>query len=290
MADGCRTCHHGPADPKSPYFGKRPVASLVPTPPGPQEAFRPIDPAAQPVVGSPACDWTLDNKQSICVLDTGAVISVVRRGLLPGATSAPSRLRLQNVNGGVETLFGPRTVRLSTSMPRMEYQLIVYEANITDDCLIGTDFINANGGSVDLKLKQVFLEPPGKTVAPDERIPFPTRFVHAFDVGKFTASRVFTVVRSCQRLEVQPLSKHNCVIGPPANGTPDRLRLAQVLRAQCVMEDGTLTELDQDGARSVPWSWEVDRVSTPSETVVSTAEECDQATSSASHGHSAVLP
>ena len=190
-------------------------------------------------------------------------------------------MRIEGAIGGVDVLRGPRYVSINVNTPGVStYRCIVYEANIKDDCLIGMDFLNAHGGSIDSKTKRVYLDPPGKCVNPHERIPCPFTFSHSFDVGRFTACKVYTVVRLPRAVEVQPFQ--NAICNANLLDTPDcdeRMELAKVLRAKCIIEDGTLTEMDQNRGRPA-WLWEADERSTPvvsSEREGSTPMECDLA-------------
>jgi hypothetical protein len=63
--------------------------------------------------GSPMVQCILNSKiNSKSTVDTGSVITIVKRDLLPGPPAPPSKLRLKDVNKGTSVLYGPRVRRL----------------------------------------------------------------------------------------------------------------------------------------------------------------------------------
>jgi len=66
-------------------------------------------------------------------MDTGAAISVVRRGLLSTHTPPAAKLKLKGVLPGTTTLYGPKLVKIE--IQGKQYQdFYLYEADIQEDC------------------------------------------------------------------------------------------------------------------------------------------------------------
>ena len=81
----------------------------------------------------------IDGKITSSILDTGACISVVKRGLLPTPTPPVSKLKLKGVLPCIGQLYGPKIVKFEINDKR--YQCPIYEADIQEDCLLGLNFI-----------------------------------------------------------------------------------------------------------------------------------------------------
>ena len=70
----------------------------------------------------------LQGRKLKITLDCGAVITVVKIGVLPGPRAPPSRLRLKGVNPGTQTLYGPRKIEIQLGSVKVLWD--VYEADI----------------------------------------------------------------------------------------------------------------------------------------------------------------
>ncbi len=202
-------------------------------------------------VGSPSCVFSIAKRNVTCILDTGAQISVIRVGMLPGLRAQPSKLRLKDVNGGVSVLYGPRAVELVIGTVRFKF--LVFEAEINDECIVGMDFIRGNRGIVNADELLFTLRNP----VTNEKFSHPFTLQPSLDVGKFGASCVYAVARATLGFEIQPFSTTTCTIklsGPSDISTDDVPQLAQVLRTRCVLSsDGLITWTRSGGrpARSV---------------------------------------
>ncbi|KAK3920414.1 Retrovirus-related Pol polyprotein from transposon 412 [Frankliniella fusca] len=74
-----------------------------------------------------------------CLIDTGAVISLIRKGHLPGPPAPLSRLRIRSVTGDVAALGGP--LDLSVNWNGLIYKWQFYEADIAEECIVGSDMM-----------------------------------------------------------------------------------------------------------------------------------------------------
>jgi len=72
-------------------------------------------------------------------LDSGAAISVVKKGLLPSPTPSKSKLKLKGVLPRSGTLYGPKQVTFQIN--NKKYDFPVYESEIEEDCILGLNFI-----------------------------------------------------------------------------------------------------------------------------------------------------
>ena len=219
-----------------------------------EEASETVEPLH--IVGSPLAYLFLDNIVVCCTLDTGAVISVVRLGLFKGPRPPPSKLRLRNVDGGIKMLYGP--VLRSLKIGGHTYRFPVYEADIVDPCIIGTDFIRANGGNLDTKTQKLTLDPPAGSPL-TARVSCDFQFGTSVDIGSLGVSSVFVVVRTTHAVEIQPFGSAQCTASLQIpEQQPLGEGLVRMLRADCVLEcDGTLTADARHGGRPVVWPWDL---------------------------------
>ncbi|KAK3916875.1 Protein NYNRIN [Frankliniella fusca] len=194
-------------------------------------------------------------KKVSCILDTGAQISVTRIGILPGPRAPPSKLRLKDVNGGVSVLYGPRAVELEIGT--VKYKFLVFEAEINDECIVGMDFIRGNRGIVDADELKFTLRNP----VTHEKFSHPFTLQPSLDVGKFGAGCIYAVARATLGVEIQPYQTATCTVqlsGPSDLSDDDVPKLAQVLRARCVLESDGLVTWPKDGGRPRPRSTDSD--------------------------------
>ncbi|KAK3927231.1 Retrovirus-related Pol polyprotein from transposon 412 [Frankliniella fusca] len=102
----------------------------------------------------PRVSWHVDGlvsgKPCRFVIDQGACLTVLKRGILPEDTEASTAVCLRNAHAAAPLgkLFGPRRVTLS--LQRATVPVFVYEADINDDCLLGGDFIAAHVRTLDI--------------------------------------------------------------------------------------------------------------------------------------------
>ena len=238
-------------------FGKRPLASLAAASVEAPASVIPEPVEALPIVGSPIAQGLVDNKPTPCVLDLGAVVTIVKRGYTSGPPARVSTLRYRNADGIINSLYGPvlRTLELPGGY---KYSFPVYEADIADPCIIGTDFIHAYRGHVNSETCEFTLDAPRDHRGPERRVVWQFKFCHSINVGTFGISSIFALVRTTQSFELQPFSSANCTarLSAPASNV-ERGSLARVLRTECVLdEDGTLTAGTENGGRPVPMLWE----------------------------------
>ncbi|KAK3924610.1 Retrovirus-related Pol polyprotein from transposon 412 [Frankliniella fusca] len=95
------------------------------------------------------------------LVDLGASLTVLKRGLLPDPAPLSSTLAMRNADKTLPLsgLYGPRRVVItfqSVSVPVM-----VYEGDVHDDCLLGGDFIAAYVQSVDIDGDSMILRDGG---------------------------------------------------------------------------------------------------------------------------------
>ncbi|KAK3911416.1 Transposon Tf2-6 polyprotein [Frankliniella fusca] len=249
--------------------GKRTVASLVTKAITPGEAKAPLTQEAQvQPVGSPTAILKVNNMPVTVTIDTGAQITVLRRGLLPGPPAPPSKYRLRGVNDAVSVLYGP--VITTLKIAGEEYRCVALESDIHDECILGMDFMRVHRAVVDTGRLKLYLDSPSKNA----QVTCPFALRESSDAGKFGANSVFVVARAAVTVELQPYGSVIC----PAQlrgifPVQDRVVTARVLRAQCVLESDGSMEATMDGVHTVPMVPVASCVVSPDGTRGSSTEE-----------------
>ncbi|KAK3929423.1 Retrovirus-related Pol polyprotein from transposon 412 [Frankliniella fusca] len=201
-------------------------------------------------------------------IDTGAQITVLRRGLLPGPPAPPSKYRLRGVNDAVSVLYGP--VITTLKIAGEEYRCVALESDIHDECILGMDFMRVHRAVVDTGRLKLYLDSPSKNA----QVTCPFALRESSDAGKFGANSVFVVARAAVTVELQPYGSVIC----PAQlrgifPVQDRVVTARVLRAQCVLESDGSMEATMDGVHTVPMVPVASCVVSPDGTRGSSTEE-----------------
>ncbi|KAK3921826.1 Retrovirus-related Pol polyprotein from transposon 412 [Frankliniella fusca] len=128
--------------------------SHTPRPSGPATSSSSSSGLLPPPRLLPRVSWHVDGlvsgKPCRFVIDQGACLTVLKRGILPEDTEASTAVCLRNAHAAAPLgkLFGPRRVTLS--LQRATVPVFVYEADINDDCLLGGDFIAAHVRTLDI--------------------------------------------------------------------------------------------------------------------------------------------
>jgi hypothetical protein len=151
--------------------------------------------SATPVVALP-----IDGKQCRTILDTGAVLTIVRRGLLPGPPPDMANLHIRGVSGDVAPAYGPR--RASFQFGPVEVKWDVFEVDMSEDCLLGTDLMLHLRASVDIGYSQFVVRQRG----PGRPLPLPMaiKFHLSSKVPTWYHFNAFLCIRSPAELRVPP--------------------------------------------------------------------------------------
>ena len=124
---------------------------------------REIEPVESPVIQGAIAKVNLP-----ITLDDGSVITIVRRGLLPDQSTKSTPLRLLAVNNTTAPLFGPRKVNFTLAGEQLDFW--VYEADIKEACLLGSDFHNHYKLRIDYATKTIRVQHP--SVRTNPTLPF----------------------------------------------------------------------------------------------------------------------
>lgn len=156
-----------------------------------------------PTPGSLMATCLANDRPTKCVVDTGAVITVFKRGHLPGPLK-PSNLCLKGALPGTGKLYGPKMVDFH--FKNLHFQFPAYESNIDDDCLLGNDFIDYFDIAVESARRTITI----RRMSPDDILSNPLQItcsmVHSPSVGKFHAGLVYYVARAETALNLAPLT------------------------------------------------------------------------------------
>jgi hypothetical protein len=176
-------------------------------------------------VGSPTALLRVNDTPVTVTIDTGAQITVLRRGLLPVPSAPPSKYRLRGVNDGVSVLYGPIVTTLSIAGEK--YRCVALESDIHDECILGMDFMRVHRAVVDTGCLKFHLDSPNKK----SQVCCPFTLQASADAGKFGANSVFVVARSAVTIELQPFSSTLCPaqLKGVAQVRDDRVSTARVL-------------------------------------------------------------
>ncbi len=125
------------------------------------------------------------------LVDQGATLTVLRRGLLPDPPPASPALRMRNAGSAAPLpgLYGPRRVQLSLHNTTIAMQ--VYEGEIHDDCLLGGDFIAAYVETLEIATDTMVLRDGGARV-PMTRVTTPP---HETELSMRVETLARTVIR-----------------------------------------------------------------------------------------------
>lgn len=126
------------------------------------------------------------------------MVTIVKRGFLPGKSPPPSRLRLKGVCPGTQPLLGPRKVNFTFGSAIVPWN--VYEADIDDTCLLGADFIYKYKVHIDPDTEEMRFRP-----SPDEsQVSIPFQWERSASNGQFDSGRVFYQMRAGKNVALQP--------------------------------------------------------------------------------------
>lgn len=107
-------------------------------------------------------------------------------------------MRLKGVNPGSQILYGPR--RIGIQLGNVTVPWDVYEADIDDNCLLGSDFIYKYKVHLDPDMEVIRFRP--QPDAPQEVVPF--QWEHSSSKGLFDSGRVYYQIRVGKYVSLQP--------------------------------------------------------------------------------------
>ena len=181
--------------------------------------------------GSPIIHGKIDGVPAKKTVDSGAVSTVMKKGLLPGATPPASRLRLKGAAKGTKVLYGPRRVELDFGPVKVPWY--VYECDIEDDLLLGSDFIHKYKVHIDSENEAITIK-----IKPDSpAISVPFKWEFSPSVSSFDSGKVFYQVRAGKGVKLQPF--HSTVLN-------------ENLKTDCSIDtNGMTTEERQAAVRTI---------------------------------------
>lgn len=159
---------------------------------------RPQEPEPPELLGSPVIGGSIDGTRLNLNLDCGAVVTVLKKGRIPGPTPPPSRLRLKGVNPGTQILHGPRQANIQMGDTVVPWT--VYEADIDDDCLLGADFIHKYKVHLDPDEEVIRFRPHPNA----QQVVVPFKWEHSSSKGSFDSGRVYYQVRVGKHVRLRP--------------------------------------------------------------------------------------
>ena len=157
------------------------------------------------VVGSPLLPIKVNGVLAPkTILDTGAVLTVLRVGLLPPA-NVSTFLNLQDFNGGISSVNGPREVVFTFAGLKMTFS--VYESStMAEDCIIGTDMVFHFDIATRLAANSITVHRDDRGVL-EKPTELPVQLEHEDTPSLFAVGRVFFKVGACQSVALQPVSR-----------------------------------------------------------------------------------
>ena len=90
-------------------------------------------------IKSPEICCAVNSKPTKILVDSGSVITLIRRGYLPALNRSLSGIRVRPLCGPAAELWGPSPLKFKFGP--YEYEWEVYEADMAEDCLLGSDFM-----------------------------------------------------------------------------------------------------------------------------------------------------
>ncbi|KAK3922564.1 Coilin, partial [Frankliniella fusca] len=156
-----------------------------------------------PTPGSPMVKCTINGVNCDAVIDSGAVITIVRRGRL-GETLPLSKLRVKGVTSGTGKLYGPKL--MSYNFGGLQLRFPTYEGDIEDNCLIGNDFLDYFDIAVESARRKITIRRLSPQELLDEPNEVPCTMVHSPSVGRFQAGLVYYVARAHKNLTLAPMA------------------------------------------------------------------------------------
>ena len=111
---------------------------------------------------SPAVSGKINGAQCCISVDTGSNISIVRSDLVKQDRVLLENCWMKTVTGEKAPILGKGKLQLSIGTLQVQHEMWVVD--ITDDCILGTDFLQPHGCLVDFR--------DGKLLVGDEEIPF----------------------------------------------------------------------------------------------------------------------
>ena len=191
---------------------------------GAETAAEPATPAAGPGTSAesehrllPRVSWyvrgTVFNRPCKFVVDKGAVLTIVRRGLIKGAVQASPAVRMRNAGTDAPpaALYGPR--RVSFEFQGVLVRMSVYEADIHEDCLLGGDFIAAHVRQFDYDTDTMVLRDGDKRVQLTRETRQPEAEYPALSVRVQTVSRMVLQPRTVHYVPVTVRDIDLCGLG-----------------------------------------------------------------------------
>lgn len=93
----------------------------------------------------------INNEEVKLTVDTGANATIIRHGLLTGCKVLPASksFRLQTASGALIPVRGEAWIKLQIGTAEFNHKVLV--AEITDDCILGIDFMASHGLIVNIK-------------------------------------------------------------------------------------------------------------------------------------------
>ncbi|KAK3922116.1 Transposon Ty3-I Gag-Pol polyprotein [Frankliniella fusca] len=146
---------------------------------------------------------TINGVNCDAVIDSGAVITIVRRGRL-GETLPLSKLRVKGVTSGTGKLYGPKL--MSYNFGGLQLRFPTYEGDIEDNCLIGNDFLDYFDIAVESARRKITIRRLSPQELLDEPNEVPCTMVHSPSVGRFQAGLVYYVARAHKNLTLAPMT------------------------------------------------------------------------------------
>jgi len=134
------------------------------------------------------------------VVDTGAVITLVRRGFLSGPPPPKANLRIRGVSGDVADAFGPR--RATFQFGQVPVAWGVFEVDMPEDCLLGANLMVHMKAYVDMGYAEFVLrqQGPGRTLPRPLALPF----TPAPELPALYHFDAYLCIRSAVELRVPP--------------------------------------------------------------------------------------
>ena len=170
---------------------------------------------------SPAISGAINGVQCSITIDTGSNISIVRSDLVKKDTCL-EHCWMRTVTGEKVPVLGREMLQLSIGALQVQQEMWI--ADITDDCILGTDFLDPRGCVVDFK--------HGKLLVGSEEVPF----VKSCSPPEPSCSRV----RLMEYVDVPPRSERVVMARVEGSLGPAKWGLLEPRTASSQANDGVL--------------------------------------------------
>jgi len=131
------------------------------------------------------------NTEASCVIDTGSIISCISTKIWKTKLPEVSQWRLRSAAGEITELYEPVQVPIELNDKTVRFPVFV--ANITDECLLGVDFLTTYKAQISLNVYTV------KLTLPDGQ---PTAMYCSGPSQAFESRRLFRTLRTTEKLHV----------------------------------------------------------------------------------------